>query len=478
MKSGIDAISFYIPNYYLPIDTLAEARQIEPAKLKSGLGLHKMAIPLAGEDAATMAAEALKNLFEDENLNPSEISRIYLGTESALDNAKPTISYAVEMLENWGLEKWGPRAFKNCDVVDLTFACIGATDALQNSIDYVSLHPNEKVIVVASDLAKYDLNSTGEYTQGAGAVALLITQNPRILSFKTQWGVGMQSVHDFFKPKRSISKSQLAKVFQSTLQEENPPLLGIDETYIEFTKESPVFDGQFSNQCFSDRMKEAYAHFCEKNQKNELCFEEWYGLIFHLPYAYHGKRIFVDLWADALARNGKKELLESAAQSTMPQPNSPDFKDFVKKLAKSDVYAQIHTQKLENASLASSQIGNMYTASVFMALLSFLSMEAEKNTHAEGKEIGFIAYGSGSKSKVFSAQIEMEWKKQIQKCQLWSRLNERMALSMEQYLAIHKKENNAMHKSEGFVLDHIETQKTDYLGARTYAWNKIPVMAS
>ena len=44
-------------------------------------------------------------------------------------------------------------------------------DALQNAIDFVRVNPGKKAVVIASDYAKYELASGGEYTQGGGAVA-------------------------------------------------------------------------------------------------------------------------------------------------------------------------------------------------------------------------------------------------------------------------------------------------------------------
>ena len=41
--TGIDAIAFYVPQLYVPMDELAEARGIPAEKLKKGLGLQKMA---------------------------------------------------------------------------------------------------------------------------------------------------------------------------------------------------------------------------------------------------------------------------------------------------------------------------------------------------------------------------------------------------------------------------------------------------
>ena len=56
MSFGIEAASYYVPSLYLEIKDLAEKRNIEPAKLAKGLGLHKMAFPDVHEDAATFAA--------------------------------------------------------------------------------------------------------------------------------------------------------------------------------------------------------------------------------------------------------------------------------------------------------------------------------------------------------------------------------------------------------------------------------------
>jgi hydroxymethylglutaryl-CoA synthase len=52
------------------------------------------------------------------------------------------------------------KTLSECDVVDFTFACIGVV-AMQNCIDFITLNPDKKAIVVTTDFAKYDLNSTG-----------------------------------------------------------------------------------------------------------------------------------------------------------------------------------------------------------------------------------------------------------------------------------------------------------------------------
>ena len=134
---GIDDMAFYAPKLYLDIRTLAAKRDIPYEKLSQGLGLLKMAVCDTHEDAATMAAEAIAELIERNHLDPRQIGRIYLGTESALDMAKPTGTYAVEMLSQRFSKRFGSGCFRHCDVLDMTFACIGAADALQNTLDWV-----------------------------------------------------------------------------------------------------------------------------------------------------------------------------------------------------------------------------------------------------------------------------------------------------------------------------------------------------
>ena len=99
MEFGIDAIDYYLPNIALPIVSLAEKRDIIPEKLEKGLGLKFMALADVNEDTASMAANALLNLIENNKIDPTSIGRIYLGTESAVDAAKPTATYAVGTVE-------------------------------------------------------------------------------------------------------------------------------------------------------------------------------------------------------------------------------------------------------------------------------------------------------------------------------------------------------------------------------------------
>ncbi len=438
MSVGIDAASYHVPSLYLEIKDLAEKRNIEAAKLEKGLGLHKMAFPDVHEDAATFAAEALLKLINDYDINPKEIARIYLGTESALDAAKPTATYAMQMVEKVMEPKFGDRVFKNCDVVDMTFACVGAVDALQNCLDYVKANPEKKAVVIASDYAKYELASSGEYTQGGGAVAVLVAENPRLLEIESTIGVATESVFDFFKPRRSASKSDL-----KTATETMPDKLEI------FTDE-PVFDGQYSNQCYQDRIREAYQHYKEQTGIGKP-YENWRYLIFHLPYAFHGKRVFTEIFS---------------LENNLPYSNSEEQKA----VAKSEDYLKFINDKIEPSQRASSEIGNMYTASIFMALLSALQVSFNNDENLAQQKIGFLAYGSGSKAKVFVGKISNSWKNVVEKWNIFQNLENRTAIDFDTYEKLHKKQLDVSVNSNfnGFGLVGIETENPLSVGARYY----------
>ncbi len=461
MKSiGIDAIAYYIPSIYLDIEQLAINRSIEPAKLQKGLGLQKMALPDADEDAASFAANALWSLITDNGVDPRSIGRIYLGTESALDAAKPTATYAVGAVEAALTTTFGSRCFRHCDVLDMTFACVGAVDALHNSMDWVAAGTNRKAVVIASDFAKYELGSTGEYTQGAGAVAMLITEDPGILRFSDTWGVAMQSVGDFHKPRRVFDKKEIlqqtALLLGTTLTDASATALMAEDATgfwsdanakLELFKEEPVFDGQYSNECYKDRITEALEHFTSQTNRNILA--DWQHMVFHLPYAFQARRMMLGPWIKWLRESGKADEL----YAEIGQPAETDAADWLKAAAKSSLYKAFVADYIAAGEIASSEIGNMYTASIFMSLLSTLHIALNANKDIAGNRIGCISYGSGSKSKVFEATVCEGWEEKIRHAPLFQHLAERTSIDFDTYENLHSNKcSSPVSASTGFRL--------------------------
>ncbi len=459
---GIDDMAFYVPNIYLSIKDLAEARNIEYAKLNKGLGLTNLSLADVHEDAASMAANAVLQLIEKNNLKPQEIGRIYIGSESAIDGAKPIASYVVAMLADYFNDQYGENSFMHTDVLDMTFACIAGIDAMHSTLDWVNADTSRIGIVVATDNAKYELESTGEYTQGAGAVATLIKHNPRLLSIEAPVGISTIGEHDFFKPVRKIKKTELVKILNGS-GNAIPNILSEQEEYVEIHKIFPVFDGQYSNKCYSNRMSEAYNHFVQL-KKGSHQLEDWDKLIFHLPYAFHGKRAFADVFWETYQEdeNLKIQLLDL----------DPDFfsNPTLKLVTRTQMYKDFVDQKVEKGQRASSHIGNLYTASIFMSFMSMLESELIENKDISKEKIGFCAYGSGSKSKVFEGIIQDSWQEVVINFEIFKTLEKRNAIDFTTYENLHNgKLTSSVKKPKGFYLESISEDEKLY-GVRTYAF--------
>jgi len=503
--AGIDDMTAHLPHIYLNIEELAKARDIEYGKLNKGLGLTAMSLADLHEDAATMAANAVRQLIEQNQLNPSEIGRIYLGTESAVDGSKPMASYALDMLIHYFSPQFGPDCFLHCDVVDLTFACIGAVDALQNSLDWVRGGEDRIAVVVASDIAKYEMGSTGEYTQGAGATALLIRENPRLLAFDEHWGVATRPVHDFFKPVRSLAKRQIMAemeekgigscadshqleqvIFQNL---EQNGFWDSNETQVHLHKATPVFDGPYSNACYQERIREALQHYIAQNNlpDQEAATDNWRRLIFHLPYAFQARRMFSEIFFTEARKRGDLDVLIQEMGQT--EPSLQQFEDeaayedamvrFLTAITKTERYRRFVHEKIEKGERASSLTGNLYTASIFLSLMSTLSADLENDTSLTNARIGFFAYGSGSKSKVFTAVVQPAWRDIASRFQLFSRLEKRKAIPYPHYESLHRENlTQSLVQPEGeFYLASVCAEKGVREGARRYGWSpaRIPV---
>lgn len=451
MKTGIDAISFDVAKIHLPINTLAKARNIEPEKLEKGLGLIKMTFPDTHQDTVVFGANALTKLISKNNINLNEIARIYVGTESAIDSSKPTSSFLIALIE----QKFGENTLSECDVVDFTFACIGGVDAMQNCIDFVKLNPTKKAIVVTTDFAKYDLNSTGEYTQGAGALALLITSNPRIIAFENNWATSTKGVFDFFKPYRTISKTAI------TGNTNNEPWFENLESEIEIHKDQPIFDGQYSNQCYMDRTKNAYFSFKKSKNTSETVYDSWRSIVMHLPYAFQGRRMLSEIYA-----------LDASDTIISGDEDASEYQNKLKKISKSEAYKEFVNEKLMPAEIASSLIGNLYTGSIFMGLLSTLAHFHDTKKEISGSKFGFLAYGSGSKSKVFEGTIQTDWKLAIAGVNLFETIEKSFEIDFDTYNKLHKKEQKTSIQTprNEWVLDRIENKIPNLIGARYYKW--------
>jgi hydroxymethylglutaryl-CoA synthase len=191
IKVGIDTIAFYTSYYSLDLASLAEQRGIDPDKYAVGLGQQKMAVPPPGEDVVTLAANAALRALR--SVDQASIEMVLFATESGIDQSKAAGIYVHDLL---GLPT-------RCRVIELKQACYSATVALQLALPFIRQYPDKKVLLIASDIARYGLNTPGEPSQGCGAVAMVLSANPRILALEPEYGVVTENVMDFWRPNYS-----------------------------------------------------------------------------------------------------------------------------------------------------------------------------------------------------------------------------------------------------------------------------------
>ena len=464
MAVGIDDIAIYIPRLFVDARDFAKARGMDPDKLQRGLGVSKMAMVDTNQDPACMAANACLRLMERDNLSPNDIGRLYVATESSLDESKAMNSYVIGMLE----QIYGDDSFGHCGGIECKFACVSGSYALYDNSNWIRAGESEgkSAIVVVSDIAKYDLGSSGEYTQGAGAVAMLVNDNPRVLQFDPKvTSTSIKNEYDFYRP---------------------------------FGKETPIVHGQYSNLLYMIQVKKALMAYKEKAlstgliklKDGETILDYIDFLNMHLPYSNMGKKALAYLlrhewrklprWKNIIDKMGMEEPAPKDPRGTIESVLADSefmAKDheFTKKFTKTEEFQEVYDQKLASSLIASQMIGNLYTASLYLGFRICLEFEFQKGTDLEGKRVGFGSYGSGSSAMVFSGVILPRYKEIVKDMNLESEIGNRIKLSLEEYEDIHENKRgpneNLLDSKKEFVLVDVENNP-EIKGQRTYIYKE------
>jgi len=174
MAVGVEAISAYTGRASLDVRMLFEARGLDLQRFRN-LMMAQKSVNLPCEDPVTNAVNAAKPLIDSLTIAEREqIELMIVGTESGLDFAKPISTYIHEYL---GLNR-------RCRSFETKHACYAGTAALQMAASFVaaSAIPGLKALVIATDAASVaDRMTYWEPSQGAGAVCMLVSDQPEIL---------------------------------------------------------------------------------------------------------------------------------------------------------------------------------------------------------------------------------------------------------------------------------------------------------
>lgn len=347
MKIGIDQIGFATSNYVLKLDYLAEERGIDPNKLSKGLLMKEISIAPLTEDIVTLGAAAAEQILTAED--KKVIDMVIVATESSIDQSKAASVFIHGLL---GIQPFA-RSF------EIKEACYGATAALDYAKLHIRQYPESKVLVIASDIAKYGAETPGEPTQGAGAVAMLISQNPRILEFNEDNVAQTRDIMDFWRPNYSTT---------------------------------PYVNGVYSTQQYLDCLKTTWNEY---QKRHGLALGDFAAVCFHLPYP-------------KLALKGLNKIMDKSL-------SQEEQKGLQENFDKSILYSQ--------------KVGNIYTGSLFLGLLSLL--ENSENLKA-GDKIALFSYGSGAVAEIFSANLVEGYEEQLTTNRL-EKLNQRQELTVAAY---------------------------------------------
>ena len=236
---GIDALALALPEAYLDLTALAAARGVLPGKYLDGLGVQRMAIAAPHEDPVALGANAARRLFATSGADPAQVGLLVTGTETAVDHSKPVAIWIHQLL---GLPQ-------RCRVYETKHACFGGTAGVQTAIEWIASGAarGRTALVICTDIARYQLASPGEPTQGAGAVAILLSERPRLLALEPgNSGSYARAVDDFWRP---------------------------------LDRKDAVVDGHLSVQCYLDALDGAYRAWKELGPGPALLRR-----CYHVPY--------------------------------------------------------------------------------------------------------------------------------------------------------------------------------------------------
>ncbi|CAI9093908.1 OLC1v1029512C3 [Oldenlandia corymbosa var. corymbosa] len=320
------------------------------------------------EDVISMSMTAVTSLLEKYNIDPKQIGRLEVGSETVLDKSKSIKTFLMQIFEESG----------NTDIegVDSTNACYGGTAALFNCVNWVesSSWDGRYGLVVCTDSAVY-AEGPARPTGGAAAIAMLVGPDAPIVFESKLRASHMAHAYDFYKPN--------------------------------LASEYPVVDGKLSQTCYLMALDSCYknlSHKYEKMEGKKFSIAEAAYFVFHSPYnklvqKSFARLVFNDALSDAssIDEAGKEKL---SPFSSLTGDESYQNRDLEK--ASQLVAKPFYDEKVGPTTLIPKQVGNMYTASLYAA---FASLIHNKTTALDGKRVILFSYGSGLSATMFSLRL-------------------------------------------------------------------------
>jgi hydroxymethylglutaryl-CoA synthase len=357
-----------------------------------------------------MGANAARRLLDRKGLEPEDIGRIDVATESAFDNSKPVSTYIAGCLEQVYEDD-----FHHANKGERKFACISGTQSLDDAYNWIKAGRNRgrSALVIATDTALYARDDPGEATQGAGAVAMLISEDPDLVELSAEQGYGSADETDFLKPQQQF----------------------------------PSVDGKRSVQVYLARMREAIEDY--ESQVGKIHPDDYVLGPFHTPFPGMVRK------AAALAYrhfSRDTEIEVALAEEIGRQPRRKAFDsdeafrdaaaEYTDKLTETETYRDWYADVIDPTLDISREVGNWYTGSVHVARVAGMKHALENGQNLTGERMLVGSYGSGAQAEFHAETIQAGWAEEIGAMNIDEQLDDRYELTFEEYEKVHDAHNH------------------------------------
>jgi len=384
---GIIGWKLYVPSTYVSQTRLEEYDGVSSGKYTKGLGQTSMSFAEPCEDIVSMMLTATQSLLDDAGVDPKDVGRLEVGTETLVDKSKATKTSLMRLFGEHG----------DIEGVDTINACYGGTNALFNCLHWMSspAWDGRYAIVVCGDIAVYE-PGPARPTGGAGVVAMLLgPEAPVELSVSEPRATHMEDVYDFYKPIGAVAS------------------------------EYPKVDGHLSNECYHRAIDRCIERLARKwarvnggcagsldrnvdgSLKERECTEtppafdvrDFQHAIFHHPYGKLVQKSYCRfIW-------NQHKLYRNVDPVLDPFLQLPEHETYGNKaLDKACLQALNgdYESKVFPSMRLGQEVGNIYTGSLYMALMALVN---HGGTDLDGQRALLFSYGSGSAATMFSARF-------------------------------------------------------------------------
>ncbi|MEZ4294337.1 MAG: hypothetical protein R3B70_05130 [Polyangiaceae bacterium] len=443
---GVSGMKLYVPPYRVSLEDWCAWTGNPWDKVRSVVG-KSFRVRGPHESIYTMAANAVLRLILDYDIDPSRIGHLAFGTESSTDNSAGAV--VLRGMLDEALRKHGrPPLSRHCEVPELKHACLGGVYALKGAARYLAYDgAGRQAIVVCADIAEYARGSTGEQTQGAGAVAMLLEENPALfqLDLLRSGSASDYRGPDFRKPHRRHSMDGYRVGAHST-------------------RDFPVFSGRYSTLCYVDETLRAVEDLLARlHTAPRDLYHSVEAAFFHRPYHQMPLNAMAAMYAWGLsmaeAHHPELQSLCKAAGADFPRTLTemksrpdlfarvlegrageevyPESMKVVKHFRGTPKFKEILRTKMSLGSDRMMDLGNLYTAALPAWIAAGLEEAAETGRDLDGKDLLIVGYGSGDAAEATLIQVASRWREAARRIGFMASLESPTQLTQPQYVALH-----------------------------------------